>query len=109
MCPQLSESEFAAQARVAAGNVGKAAQAGAMTAQERFNKFVEGGEDQQRRQGQGQGQALMDDGKKAFWDDFAAAADQRQPKHNSVGTSAMRGGNKSGAAPAKKDDEWDDW
>ncbi|KAI1076818.1 zinc finger protein gcs1 [Whalleya microplaca] len=104
---QLSESDFAAQARLAAGNVGKAAQAGATSAQERFRGFVEG-PDGTRRQ-----QSPIDESKRAFWDDFAAAADQRHgtgPKYASVGTSAMgkAGGNKS-AAPAKKDDEWDDW
>ncbi|KAI1210974.1 ArfGap-domain-containing protein [Annulohypoxylon truncatum] len=104
---QISESEFAAQARATAGNVGKAAQAGAMTAQERFNQFVEGSN------GQGQRGAPIDESKKAFWDDFSAVADQRHgtgPKYSSVGTSAMgRGGNKNASTPAKKDDEWDDW
>ncbi|XDG09446.1 hypothetical protein ABKA04_009061 [Annulohypoxylon sp. FPYF3050] len=106
---QISESDFAAQARATAGNVGKAAQAGAMTAQERFNQFVEGS----GGQGQGQRGAPIDESKKAFWDDFSAVADQRHgtgPKYSSVGTSAMgRGGNKNASAPAKKDDEWDDW
>ncbi|KAI0889048.1 ArfGap-domain-containing protein [Annulohypoxylon maeteangense] len=106
---QISESDFAAQARATAGNVGKAAQAGAMTAQERFNQFVEGS----NGQGQGQRGAPIDESKKAFWDDFSAVADQRHgtgPKYSSVGTSAMgRGGNKNASAPAKKDDEWDDW
>ncbi|KAI2779060.1 adenine nucleotide alpha hydrolases-like protein [Daldinia loculata] len=101
---QLSESDFAAQARVAAGSVGKAAQAGAMTAQDRFNRFVEGSDERR--------QAPIDESKKAFWDDFAAVADQRHgtgPKYSSVGTSAMgRGGNKNAPAAAKKDDEWDD-
>ncbi|KAI1095765.1 ArfGap-domain-containing protein [Rostrohypoxylon terebratum] len=104
---QISQSDFAAQARATAGNVGKAAQAGAMTAQERFNQFVEGSS------GQGQRGAPIDESKKAFWDDFSAVADQRHgtgPKYSSVGTSAMgRGGNKNASAPAKKDDEWDDW
>ncbi|KAI1461271.1 ArfGap-domain-containing protein [Annulohypoxylon moriforme] len=104
---QISESDFAAQARATAGNVGKAAQAGAMTAQERFNQFVEGSG------GQGQRGAPIDESKKAFWDDFSAVADQRHgtgPKYSSVGTSAMgRGGNKNASTPAKKDDEWDDW
>lgn len=104
---QISESDFAAQARMAAGNVGKAAQAGAMTAQERFNRFVEGSD------GHGQRQAPIDESKKSFWDDFSAVADQRHgtgPKYSSVGTSAMgRGANKNAPASAKKDDEWDDW
>lgn len=77
-----------------------------MTAQERFNRFVEGSEDHRR-------QAPLDESKKAFWDDFAAAADQRHgtgPKYSSIGTSAMgKGGSKNTPATAKKDDEWDDW
>ncbi|KAI0014474.1 zinc finger protein gcs1 [Xylariaceae sp. FL0662B] len=101
---QLSESDFAAQARLAAGNVGKAAQAGAAGAQERFNRFVEGSDERR--------QTPIDESKRAFWDDFSAVADQRHgtgPKYSSVGTSAMgRAGNKN-SAPAKKDDEWDDW
>ncbi|KAI6085369.1 ArfGap-domain-containing protein [Hypoxylon rubiginosum] len=103
---QLSESDFAAQARAAAGNVGKAAQAGAMTAQDRFAKFVEGS-DEHRRQ-----QAPLDDSKKDFWDDFSAVADQRHgtgPKYSSVGTSAMGRGKGQSGPTAKKDDEWDDW
>ncbi|KAI1102263.1 ArfGap-domain-containing protein [Jackrogersella minutella] len=101
---QISESDFAAQARAAAGNVGKAAQAGAVTAQERLNQFVEGSN--------GQRQAPMDDSKKAFWDDFSAAADQRHgtgPKYSSIGTSAMGKGGSKNASAGKKDDEWDDW
>ncbi|KAI2606846.1 ArfGap-domain-containing protein [Hypoxylon fragiforme] len=100
---QIAESEFAAQARATAGNVGKAAQAGAMTAQERLNRFVEGSD--------GRGRAPIDESKKAFWDDLSAMADQRHgtgPKYSSIGTSAMgKGGTKN--SPAKKDDEWDDW
>ncbi|KAI0391062.1 ADP-ribosylation factor GTPase-activating protein GCS1 [Xylariaceae sp. FL0594] len=114
---QLSETDFAAQARVAAGNVGRIAQTGAMTAQERFNRFVEGPD------GYGGGaarsaQAPLDESKKDFWDSFSSLADQRHGtggKHSSIGTSAMgkAAGKSTGpAAPpaaGKKDDEWDDW
>ncbi|KAH8681559.1 ADP-ribosylation factor GTPase-activating protein GCS1 [Xylariales sp. PMI_506] len=102
---QISTSDFAAQARVAAGNVGRVAQAGAKNAQDQFNRFVEGPDGQQRPA------APMDDSKKAFWDDFSAVADQRHgtgPKYSSIGTSAMGKANK-GAGSGKKDDEWDDW
>ncbi|KAI8633433.1 ADP-ribosylation factor GTPase-activating protein GCS1 [Xylariaceae sp. FL1651] len=109
---QLSESDFAAQARFAAGNVGKVAQAGAMTAQERFNRFVEGSEGNggsSRSQ-----QTPLDESKKDFWDDFASLADQRHgtgPKYSSIGTSAMgkAPSKNAGAAGKKKEDEWDDW
>ncbi|KAI1505380.1 zinc finger protein gcs1 [Biscogniauxia marginata] len=106
---QLSQTDFAAQARNAYGNVGKAAQAGALTAQERFNRFVEGpdggGSSSSR-------QAPLDEGKKAFWDDFSAVADQRHgtgPKYSSIGTSAMGKAPNKNSGTAKKDDEWDDW
>ncbi|KAI1491470.1 zinc finger protein gcs1 [Biscogniauxia mediterranea] len=103
---QLSESDFAAQARNAASNVGKAAQVGALTAQERFNRFVEGPD------GSGNSRQPLDDSKKAFWDDFSAVADQRHgtgPKYSSIGTSAMGKAPNKNAAQGKKDDEWDDW
>lgn len=102
---QISESDFAAQAKVAAGNVGKAAQAGARSAQDGFNRFVEGPDGQRR--------APMDESKKSFWDDFSAVADQRHgtgPKYSAIGTSAMgMGKSNKNAGQSKKDDEWDDW
>jgi ADP-ribosylation factor GTPase-activating protein 1 len=102
---QLSESDFAAQARTAAGNVGRAAQAGAKGAQDQFSKFVEGPD--------GRRQAPLDESKAAFWDDFSAVADQRHgtgPKYSSIGTSAMgKAAGKNPPAATKKDDEWDDW
>ncbi|KAI1179447.1 ADP-ribosylation factor GTPase-activating protein GCS1 [Nemania sp. FL0916] len=111
---QLSDSDFAAQARFAAGNVGRAAQVGALSAQERFNRFVEGPEAGQH--GAGSQQAPLDESKKDFWDDFSSLADQRHgtgAKYSSVGTSAMgRAPARSGSGPVaakKKDDEWDDW
>jgi ADP-ribosylation factor GTPase-activating protein 1 len=109
---QLSESDFAAQARFAAGNVGRAAQAGATTAQERLNRFVDGPDGNGNSRSN---QAPLDESKKSFWDDFASLADQRHgtgPKYSSIGTSAMgkAPGNSGGPAAAKKkDDEWDDW
>ncbi|KAK9417739.1 putative Electron transfer flavoprotein subunit beta [Seiridium unicorne] len=106
---QISESEFAAQARVAANNVGKAAQQGAKNAQEGLNRFVDGPDGQRQRAGN----ANVDESKKAFWDDFSAVADQRHgtgPKYSSIGTSAMGKANKGagGSSEAKKNDEWDD-
>ncbi|KAI0022771.1 zinc finger protein gcs1 [Xylariomycetidae sp. FL0641] len=101
---QLSESDFAAQARSAAGNAGKAVQAGALGAHERFNRFVEGPD--------GKAKSPIDESKKSFWDDFSAVADQRHgtgPKYSSIGTSAMGKAPGKNATPAKKDDEWDDW
>ncbi|KAF4826387.1 ADP-ribosylation factor GTPase-activating protein GCS1 [Colletotrichum siamense] len=106
---QLAESDFARQAQVAAGNVGRAAQQGARNAHDGFNRFVEGGPNTQG--GQGSRQAPLDESKKDFWDSFSNLADQRQTNSgSSIGTSAM--GKKTGgaAAPATKKDNdgWDD-
>ncbi|KAI1822777.1 ADP-ribosylation factor GTPase-activating protein GCS1 [Xylaria intraflava] len=112
---QLSESELAAQARFAASNVGRAAQAGAMNAHERFNRFVEGPDVNASSRS---ADSPLDKTKKDFWDDFSSLADQRHgtgAKYSSIGTSAMGkapGKNSSAAAApaaAKKDDDWDDW
>ncbi|KAJ2967996.1 hypothetical protein NUW58_g10321 [Xylaria curta] len=88
---QLSDSDFAAQARFAAGNAPDAS-----------------GGDRSR-------QAPLDESKKDFWDDFSSLADQRHgtgAKYSSIGTSAMgkAPGKNTGSATAKKnEDEWDDW
>lgn len=110
---KISDSDFAAQARFAAGNVGRAAQVGAMSAQEKFNRFVEGSEGDGSTRSR---QAPLDESKKDFWDDFSSLADQRHgtgAKYSSIGTSAMgkAPGKNAGAATGKKsnDDEWDDW
>ncbi|KAI0484705.1 zinc finger protein gcs1 [Xylariaceae sp. FL0804] len=110
---QFSESDFAAQARQAAGTAGRAVQAGAVGAQAQFNKFVEGPDGRPQRQGQQQ-RSPIDESKKPFWDDFSSLADQRhetQPKYSAIGTSAMGKAPRKGpnAQPSKKDDEWDDW
>ncbi|EGY13664.1 hypothetical protein VD0002_g8672 [Verticillium dahliae] len=114
---QLAESDFARQAQLAAGQVGRAAQQGARNANEGFNRFVEGG----REGNGGYKQAPMDDSKRDFWDDFSSLADQnnqhkqqRSTGTGAIGTSAMKGGGSGGgsggaAPPAKKKDEWDDW
>jgi ADP-ribosylation factor GTPase-activating protein 1 len=102
---QIADSEFAAQARVAAGNVGQVAQAGAKTAQDGLTRFVEGPDGQRQR-------APLDESKKGFWDDFSAVADQRHgtgPKYSAIGTSAMGKAPKGPGGSGKKDDEWDDW
>lgn len=106
---QLGESDFAAQARTLGGRLAQQAQAGARTAQEGFNKFVEGGPESRTTR-----DAPLDESKKAFWDDFASAADQRKSTGSSIGTSAMGKGPSGGAsgaggAAAAKKDEWDDW
>lgn len=114
---QIAESDFAAQARATAGTVGKAAQVGARSAQDSFNRFVEGGPDRtQYRQ-----VSMMDESRRDFWDDFADIPEQQQQqpkKSGAIGTAAMssKGGSGSGgpgagaaSKPASKKDEWDDW
>lgn len=87
-----------------------------MSAQERFNRFVEGPEGDGSGSGSRSHQAPLDETKKDFWDDFSSLADQRHgtgAKYSSIGTSAMGKAPGKTTAPAaatsKKDDEWDDW
>ncbi|KAL2157536.1 hypothetical protein VTH06DRAFT_6087 [Thermothelomyces fergusii] len=110
---QISESEFAAQARNAAVQAARSAQAGARSAQEGFHRFVEGPSGSGYRPVNTNSSSNFDESRRAFWDDFAAAADQRKSSGSSIGTSAMgKGGRQSSAqapAPSSKQDEWDDW
>ncbi|KAJ4300205.1 Zn finger-containing GTPase- Activating Protein for ARF [Collariella sp. IMI 366227] len=114
---QLSESDFAAQARIAAATAARSAQAGAKSAQEGLNRFVEGPAGSGYRSVNSNNSSNFDESKRGFWDDFAAAApEQRKTGSSSIGTAAMgkggSGSNRQGgggaSAPAKKD-EWDDW
>lgn len=114
---QIADSDFAAQARVTAGTVGRAAQQGAKTAQTSFNRFVEGGPDHQ--QYQQVRQVPIDESRRGFWDDFSDIPEQKQQqKPSSIGTAAMgKGGSGGGSSTAggagagqkAKKDEWDDW
>ena len=107
--PQISESDFAAQARNAAATAARSAQAGAKSAQEGFNRFVEGPSGSGYKAVNSGGN--FDESKREFWDDFASAADQRKKTGNSIGTSAMGkgGGKQQGPAATKGNEEWDDW
>ncbi len=56
----------------------------------------------------------FDESKRAFWDDFSAAGEQRQQASSSIGTSAMgkggsRQGGSQGPAGGSAKEEWDDW
>jgi ADP-ribosylation factor GTPase-activating protein 1 len=57
----------------------------------------------------------FDESKRAFWDDFSAAGEQRSKANSSIGTSAMgKGGSRPGgsqgpAASSSAKEEWDDW
>lgn len=115
---QIAESDLAAQARVVSGNVARSAQLGARSAQEGFNRFVEGGPAGGSSSG-GQYRAVntnMDESKRAFWDDFSSIADtpatSAPARKTTVGTMAMGKGS-GGGGPAEagsgKKDEWEDW
>jgi ADP-ribosylation factor GTPase-activating protein 1 len=95
-----------AQARVAALNAAKTAQAGAKTAQQGITRFVEG------PSSGGYREVPIDESKREFWDDFSNLADQRKQEDSSIGTAAMGKGS-SGTRPSgsanKSHDEWDDW
>ncbi|KAJ2902735.1 hypothetical protein MKZ38_000161 [Zalerion maritima] len=106
---QIADSDIAAQARIAAENMGKAAQQGAKSAQDGLTRFVDG--PAYSPVNQGGSAAGMDDSKREFWDDFASKADTRNTGGSSIGTAAMgkRGGGVAGGMASKKDDDWDDW
>ncbi|GAB1319093.1 ADP-ribosylation factor GTPase-activating protein gcs1 [Madurella fahalii] len=106
---QISDSDFAAQARNAAAQAARSAQAGAKSAQEGFNRFVEGPSASGYKP-----VSNFDESKRAFWDDLAAAADQRKTSGSSIGTSAMgKGGNRQASSqappPKNSQEEWDNW
>ena len=108
---QLGESDFAAQARLAAAQAGKGIQTGAKTAGDSFSRFVEGEEG--GRPGPG-GARRADPERKDFWDSFGAppAGEGPAAKPTSIGTSAMKKGTGSGGfgggSSAKDEEEWGD-
>ncbi|KAK4134124.1 ArfGap-domain-containing protein [Trichocladium antarcticum] len=103
---QISETDFAAQARNAAAQAAKTASAGAKTASDGFSRFVEG----PSAGGYKPVSTNFDESKRGFWDDLSAAADQRKPASSSIGTAAMgKGGNKPPHSGNAGKDEWDDW
>lgn len=110
---QISESDFAAQARNAAAQAARSAQAGARTAQEGLNRFVEGPGGSGYKPVNANSDNF-DESRRGFWDDFSAAADQRKQDGSSIGTSAMgKGGSKQGGsqgpAASRGKEDWDDW
>lgn len=117
---QLAESEFAAQARLAATEVSRNIQTGARGATDSLARFVEGPESSQHRStSQARG---FEPERKDFWDDFSAVGEERVRKANatptsatlsgSIGTAAMKK-NASGTGTgtgtgAKGKEDWDD-
>jgi ADP-ribosylation factor GTPase-activating protein 1 len=131
----LSESDFAAQARVHAATFGQNVQTGVRGAADQFNRFVEG--EDGRVDGQ---RSRVEPERRDFWDDFSSLGDQETSNHRRsasqrsqrsdvVGTAALRKGptasslansnpassgaeaesrNTTASAPGKGKDEWDD-
>ncbi|KAJ5908386.1 Arf GTPase activating protein [Penicillium taxi] len=91
---QIAESDFAAQARVRAANLGQNLQAGARGAADQFNRFVEGQEGDSRS---GIKYSRVEPERREFWDDFSDLGVQDKSDHQRagsrsdvVGTAAMR-------------------
>ncbi|KKA29515.1 hypothetical protein TD95_001575 [Thielaviopsis punctulata] len=95
-------------AQTAAQQVARSAAVGARSAQDGFNRFVEGGAAAAGggMATRGYRQAPIDDSKKDFWDSFSSIAEDRNTP-SSIGTAAMGKKNTAPAPAAKKDDEWD--
>ncbi|WEW56538.1 Zn finger-containing GTPase- Activating Protein for ARF [Emydomyces testavorans] len=96
-CVQLAESDFAAQARLAAAEVSRNVQSSARGATDSFSRFVEGPSDSQNRSASAS--RRVEPERKDFWDDFAALGDDRNRKANTatptsrsgaIGTAAMK-------------------
>lgn len=99
---QIAEGEFAKQAQLTAAQFAKQAQMAGKSAQDGFNRFVEGNDGNRRN-------APLDESRKDFWDDFSSLAEQKKQTNSAIGTSAMGVGKRGGGAPAAKKDDWDDW
>ncbi|TWU78526.1 Zn finger-containing GTPase- Activating Protein for ARF [Metarhizium rileyi] len=102
---QFAEGDFAKQAQLTASQLARQAQMAGKSAQDGFNRFVEGNDGGHRRD------APLDASRKDFWDDFSSLAEQQKQTNSSIGTSAMGMGKKSpgGVQSTKKSDDWDDW
>lgn len=90
----MAESDFAAQARIHAAQLGQNLQVGAKDAADRFNRFVEG-DTGPTGAGSAQRSRYQPD-RQDFWDDFSAVGEQqaarqkRQSSSGAIGTAAMR-------------------
>ncbi|KAI1944028.1 Zn finger-containing GTPase- Activating Protein for ARF [Ophidiomyces ophidiicola] len=121
----IAESDLAAQARLAAVEVGRNIQTGARGATDSFSRFVEGpasGPGNHNRSGPGN--SRFEPERKDFWDDFAALGEERNQRANAsttptrsgaIGTAAMKKSSPSAtasttaaSAKGKGKDDWDD-
>ncbi|KAK2734453.1 Zn finger-containing GTPase- Activating Protein for ARF [Myotisia sp. PD_48] len=110
----IAESEFAAQARVAAGEVSRNIQSGTRGAADTLTRFVEGPDGPEGRSRSTT--SRVEPERKDFWDSFGASNDPAPRGSGSIGTGAMKKSNTtSGSAiggtgstkPKQKDDGWD--
>ncbi|KAL2803363.1 hypothetical protein BJX63DRAFT_412210 [Aspergillus granulosus] len=89
----LAESDFAAQARQHAAQLGQNIQVGARGAADSFTRFVEGPDSDPSRRGRAGPTAEPE--RKDFWDDFSSLAAQDNHRRNTsktgaLGTAAMK-------------------
>jgi len=116
---QLAQSDFAAQTRMRATQLGQNVQSGALGAAESFNRFVEGSDSRTAAIANRRG---VEPERKDFWDDFAslspAPGSQWDKPQGSLGTAAMRKNPTSGPAISsraagsttmQKEEEGGDW
>ena len=96
---QISEGDFANQARNTAAQAAKGLQSGTKIAAERFNTFVEDSG------GQSGTRSTVEPEKKDFWDSFG---EPEKKAGSSIGTAAMRKGG-GGGSGGGKDETWDNW
>ncbi|KAL1962586.1 hypothetical protein VTN77DRAFT_9379 [Rasamsonia byssochlamydoides] len=84
----LAESDFAAQARLTAAQIGQNLQTSARGAAESFNRFVEGSDE---RAAAVAARRRVEPERKDFWDDFASiGARKERPVSGALGTTAMK-------------------
>ncbi|EFR00621.1 ADP-ribosylation factor GTPase-activating protein GCS1 [Nannizzia gypsea CBS 118893] len=127
--PVLAESDLAAQARLAATEVGRNIQTGTRTAADSFNRFVEGNDGPaggpRRAPGASSASARgFEPERKDFWDSFAAVGEERERQRHGAGSTSGSGAigtgtmkkndppisspTKPASSAAPKDDGWDD-
>ncbi|KDB25154.1 hypothetical protein H109_03018 [Trichophyton interdigitale MR816] len=122
----LAESDLAAQARLAATEVGRNLQTGTRTAADSFHRFVEGSDGPAGGPHRTTGSASasskgFEPERKDFWDSFAALGEERDRQRHgagsssgsgAIGTGTMKKNDSSSIKPAassvSKDDGWDD-
>lgn len=100
---QIAESDFAAQARLQAAQLGQNLQVGARGAADHITRFVEGPDDAAAAAAR----RRMEPERKDFWDEFASLGEQEghrrtASRSSAIGTTAIRpsGGGPGGSSSA---------